>query len=163
VPPWVISAEGIAQFGVDSAAEIISVIDPAIAPLVQAVKTGFDAVTAALQAYEKALQTSGPNTTLLQAIQIAFATLQTQAANLLNSFPGSGSATDTIISAVIGLIASAVSNLSSLLASASAAAGIDATNLKVSRAFPVANGWTKNDFKSRFNADVHGDSRFHKI
>ena len=156
-PSWISTAEGIISFAVNAAGQVLSVIDPALAPLVTSVLAGFNALLKALQDYQAALAANGPSTTLLQAVQLAFATLKADAASLLSAFPGSGSAIDTIISAVIGLIATAISNIGALLPPA-----LTATAMQ-SKLFPAPTNWQAKEFKSRFNADVAGDSRFHKV
>ena len=156
-PTWIIEAQGIAAIGVNIADQLVGAIDPAIKPLADAVAKGFNAVNQTLTDIETALKNNAPDATLLQNLNTVFSTLETDAAALLAAIPGSTSGLDTVVTLVIALLAQAIAELGKLLSSNLAFA------VKAYRGFPSPMGWEKGDFKSRFNADVKGDSRFKKI
>lgn len=161
IPPWINTVEGIVQFGGDTALQVVGALDPAISPLMQQVQKGFDLLLADLKQYEADLQASGASTTAWQAVQLAFADLKTDVAGFLAAFTTSASAKDTVISLIVGLIASAISNIASLI-SANAPAQIAKTLAAVPATFPQANGWDGKDLRSRFDSIVSKDTRFHK-
>jgi hypothetical protein len=159
VPSWVVTAEGIASVGVNIAAGVIDIVDPVLAPLVDAVKGGFNAVLKALQDYQAALATDPNPITLLEAVKVAFATLQADAAALLQQFNSQGGVLNATIASIIALIAQAVANIGNLIP-AQLKAGLKASNL-----FPPANDWAKGDFKARYNDIVKksDNKKLHKI
>lgn len=159
-PVWVITAQGIAAVGVNIADELIGAVDPALKPFADAVLKGFTAVNQTLTDIEAALKANAPDATLLQNLATVFSTLRVDAQNLLSNLPGSGSAADAIVTAIIALIAEAVSNIGSLIAPALPATS---RRWRAYKGFPAPNGWKGKDFKSRFNDIVKGQPQYHTI
>ena len=158
VPSWVVTAEGIAGDIVPIAGTILSIIDPPLAPLVNLVVVGFNAVKKALMDYQNAINSHSATPSLLQPIQDAFGVLQNDAASLLNAFGSSSSHLDSVIVGIINLIAQAVSDIASHLPSA-----MTKKFGAVKSHFPQANNWKGSDFTKNYNAQISGDSRFKKL
>ena len=148
IPTWVNTAEGIASVAVNIGTNLLSLIDPPLAPLVTAVNAGFNAVLKAIQDYQAALATDPNPVTFLEAVKVAFATLQADAEALLQQFNSQGGAVNTLIASIIALIAQAVANIGNLIPTGGRAL------LKLSPLFPAANAWKGSDFKSQYNSIV---------
>src|ERR1035441_5540293 len=67
MPAWVNTVESDAEVAAPIAASLIDVIDPALAPLVTGIETGFTALAKTLDTYK-----ASPTATNLQAVQSAF-------------------------------------------------------------------------------------------
>ena len=153
MPAWVNTVESDAEVAVPIAASLIAVIDPALAPLVTGIESGFTALTRTLDTYK-----ASPTATNLQAVQSAFAAVDSNVAQLETAAQIKNTATQATVTAVVQLLAQAVSEIAARVP-ASAGLGVRSS---VPGA-PAPKGWTANDFKREFNKIVKGDPRFRPL
>jgi hypothetical protein len=153
IPAWVNTVESDAEVAVPIAASLIAVIDPALAPLVTGIESGFTALTRTLDTYK-----ASPTATNLQAVQSAFAAVDSNVAQLESAAQIKNTATQATVTAVVQLLAQAVSEIAARVP-ASAGPGVRSS---VPGA-PAAKGWTAHDFKREFNKIVKGDPRFRPL
>jgi hypothetical protein len=155
-PKWFNTAEALANVGVTSMQEIVSVADPALATQAQKVEADFQAVENAINDFIKQ-----PTDTALQTVQAVFNTLVQDEDSLLAAFNVSNQNTDAVIKAVLAIVDSAVDQIGNLIPSSAApmlSAHAKARVDKVHAAHlkPLA----AKDLKKQFNKAVKGDKRF---
>ena len=162
VPAWVNTVESDAEVAVPIAASLIGVIDPPLAPLVMAIQKGFTALVDTLNTYK-----SSPTATHLQAVQAAFHAVDSNVAQLESAAHIKNPATQATVTAVVQLLAQAVTEISALVPAGAAQAGgsgAGGTTLAISNSRRVAaKGLTAKDLKRQFNQIVRGDPRFHPL
>jgi len=154
VPAWVNAAESDAAVAAPIAASLIEVIDPSLAPVVTLIETGFNALAKTLDTYK-----ASPTATNLQAVQAAFAAVNANVAQLEAAAQIKNAATATKVTAIVQLLAQAVTEISALVPPPTAAA-LSAPMPKVQG---QAKGWKAKDFKREFNQIVKGDPRFKQL
>jgi hypothetical protein len=150
IPAWVNTVESDAKVAEPIAASLIDVIDPALAPLVTLVSSGFTALVNTLDIYK-----ASPTATHLQAVESAFQAVNNNIAQLQSAAQIKNTATATTVTQVVGLLSQAVTEIAALVPPNSGLA-VGAANARTA----VAKGWTAKDFKREFNDIVKGDSRF---
>jgi hypothetical protein len=144
VPAWVNAVEADVEIAVPIAASLITVIDPALAPLVNAVVAGLNALEKVLDTYK-----SSQTATNLQAVQAAMNAVNANIAQLESAAQIHNPGTDAKITAIVGLL----TQLSAAIISEVPAPTGTTAPLKTS----VHNAaW----FKAQYNLIVAGDSRF---
>lgn len=153
MPAWVNTVESDAEVAVPIAASLIDVIDPALAPLVTGIETGFTALAKTLDTYK-----ASPTATNLQAVQAAFAAVDSNVTQLESAAQIKNTTTQATVTAVVQLLVQAVSEIA---ARVPASAGVGVRN-PVPGA-PAAKGWKANDFKREFNKIVKDDPRFRPL
>jgi hypothetical protein len=180
VPTWVNTAEQDAEVAAPIAASLVEVIDPALAPVVTLVESGFNALVKTLDTY-KAM----PTATNLQAVQAAFAAVNANVQQLSSAAQIKNAATQTTVSAVVQLLSQAVAEIAALVpqnatAAAAANSGFRIPNSggesihaagpsensgteSINSALPMAKGWKAKDFKKAFNAIAKRDARLKKL
>src|ERR1017187_7955264 len=94
IPAWVNTVESDAEVAVPIAASLIAVIDPALAPLVTGIESGFTALTRTLDTYK-----ASPTATNLQAVQSAFAAVDSNVAQLESAAQIKNTATQATVTA----------------------------------------------------------------
>jgi H2-forming N5,N10-methylenetetrahydromethanopterin dehydrogenase-like enzyme len=148
IPAWVNTVEADAEIAVPIAASLIDVIDPALAPLVSLIESGFSALVKTLDTYK-----ASPTASNLQAVQSAFDAVNSNVAQLESSAQIKNAATRTTVTQVAQLLTQAVTEIAALVP---ANTGLG----KTSSAPHQAKGWKAKDFKTQFNSIVKGDPRF---
>lgn len=151
VPAWVNKAESIGEDMVPIAASIVEVADPALAPLITEIVNGFTALVGTLDIFK-----ASPTATNLQAVQAAFQAVDSNVAQLESAAQIKNPTTQTTVTAIVKLLAQAVTEIAALVPPASAGATLGAP-VKVSG---QALGWNAKDFKKKYNAIIKGDPRF---
>jgi hypothetical protein len=162
VPAWVNTVESDAEIAAPIAASLIDVIDPALAPLVTLIQTGFTALAKTLDTYK-----ASPTATNLQAVQAAFAAVNANVSQLESVAQIKNATTQTTVTAVVGLLNQAVVEIAALVPQ-SAGLGVRGSGLgKEDSGLRIPNsgsaipkGWKAQDFKNQFNAITKGDPRF---
>ncbi len=174
VPAWVNTAESDAEVAAPIAASLIDVIDPPLAPVVTLVEDGFNALVKALDTYK-----ASPTATNLQAVQSAFAAVNTNVAQLESAAQIKNANTQNTVTAVVALLTQAVTEIAALvpantkLGTRDTGHGTrvtgDGTAIPDS-GFRIPNsearnpkGWKAKDFKREFNRIVKGDKRFKEL
>ena len=162
IPAWVNTVESDAEVAVPIAASLIGVIDPALAPLVAAIESGFSALTKTLDAFK-----SSPTATNLQAVQSAFVAVNSNVAQLESAAQIKNAATKTTITEVVQLLTQVVTEIAALVP-ADVHSKLTIQDSKIAAGAPVratgqAKGWKAGDFKREFNKIVKGDARFKKL
>ena len=148
VPPWVNTVENDAEIAVPIAASIVDLIDPALAPLDNAIVAGFNALIKVLDTYK-----ASPTATNLQAVQAAVAAVNANVTQLEAAGQIHNPNTDAKITAIVGL-------LNQLMGTIVSQVPASAGNAKISLPTSVHNsGW----FKGQYNALVKGDARFKQL
>jgi hypothetical protein len=160
IPAWVNAVEADAKVAAPIAASLIEVIDPALAPLVTLIQTGFNALANTLDTYK-----ASPTATNLQAVQAAFAAVNTNVAQLESAAQIKNATSQTTVTAVVGLLNQAVVEIAALVPEGMEL-GVRGSGLgKVGAEIPnsglrIPKGWKAQDFKNQFNAIIKGDPRF---
>jgi hypothetical protein len=166
VPAWVNTVEADAKVAAPIAASLIDVIDPALAPLVTVVSSGFTALVNTLDTYK-----ASPTATNLQAVEAAFKAVDANVAQLESAAQIKNAATASEVTQIVALLGQAVTEIGALVP-ASVGVGIRGTGYgirdtglgqagaQVAPSTHVAKGWTAKDFKRKFNQIVAGDPRF---
>ena len=163
IPAWVNTVEQDAEVAAPIAASLIDVIDPALAPLVTLVENGFNALVKTLDTYK-----ASPTASNLQAVQSAFEAVNANVAQLESAAQIKNSTTATTVTAVVQLLAQAVTEISALVPPSSGL-GVRGSGLGINGSrIPNPNsrsakGWKAKDFKREFNKIVKGDPRFKEI
>jgi cytoskeletal protein RodZ len=165
VPAWVNTVESDAEVAAPIAASLIDVIDPALAPVVTLIENGFNALVKTLDTYK-----ASPTATHLQAVQAAFAAVNTNVAQLESAAQIKNATTATRVTAVVQLLAQAVTEIAALVP-ASAGLKVRGSALgKEDSEFRIPNsgsripkGWKAKDLKREFNKIVKGDPRFKEL
>lgn len=152
LPPWVNEVENIAVTAAGIAAEVISVLDPPLAPLVTTAENIFNAIKNTLDTYKK-----NPTPTNLSALENLLASLQANE-TALESALGSSPALDNTINTILDELNQAVIEIS---ADIPPSAPVSVKKM-ASAKYRVKN-WKSTDFKREFNDVIKGDSRFHKL
>jgi soluble cytochrome b562 len=153
VPAWVNTVEADAEVAAPIAASLIDVIDPALAPLVTVIESGFTALAKTLDTYK-----ASPTATNLQAVQAAFKAVDTNVAQLASAGQIKNAATQATVAAVVHLLTQAVMEIAAQVPAAqSAQSQISHLKLQTSGA---AKGWKAKDLKNQFNSIIKGDPRF---
>jgi hypothetical protein len=169
VPSWVNKVESDAEVAAPIAASLIDVIDPALAPTVTLIEDGFNALVTALDTYK-----ASPTATNLQAVQSAFAAVNTNVAQLESAAQIKNSTTQNTVTAVVQLLTQAVTEIAALvppssglgvggsgLGKADSASRIPNSGFQIPNpGTRIAKGWKAKDFKREFNKIVKGDPRF---
>jgi hypothetical protein len=172
IPAWVNTVESDAEVAAPIAASLIDVIDPALAPLVTLIENGFNALVKTLDTYKAA-----PTATNLQAVQAAFAAVNTNVAQLESAAQIKNATTATTVTAVVQLLAQAVTEIAALVPPGSglgvggSGLGKEDSELRIpnsesrsaNSAARAAKGWKAKDFKKQFNAIIKGDPRFKEL
>jgi hypothetical protein len=162
IPAWVNTVGSDAEVAVPIAASLIGVIDPALAPLVSAIKAGFDALTKTLDGFK-----SAPTDSNLQAVQSAFAAVNSNVAELESAAHIKNAATKTTVTAVVQLLTQVITEIAAQVpASVNSKTKIQDTRMAAKRPLTVtgqAKGWKAGDFKREFNKIVKDDARFRKL
>jgi hypothetical protein len=153
MPAWVNTVESDAEVAAPIAASLIDVIDPALAPLVTGIETGFTALANTLDTYK-----ASPTATNLQAVQSAFEAVDSNVTQLESAAQIKNATTQATVTAVVQLLAQAVSEIA---ARVPASAGLGVRN--TAPGAPAAKGWKADDFKREFNKIVKGDPRFRPL
>jgi hypothetical protein len=151
VPSWVNTVESDAEIAAPIAASIIDVVDPGLAPLVSLIENGFSALAKTLDTYK-----ASPIATNLQAVQSAFAAVNTNVASLENAAQIKNTAKDATVTGVVQLLSQAVTEITALVPPATSSA----MGIELPATHGVVKGWKANDFKKQFNGLIKGDSRF---
>ena len=151
IPAWVNTAEQDAEVAAPIAASLIDVVDPALAPVVTLIESGFSALVKTLDTYK-----ASPTASNLQAVQAAFAAVNTNVAQLESAAQIKNATAATKVTAVVQLLTQAVTEIAAQVPPATTAT-MTATAPKVSG---QAKGWKAKDFKREFNMIVKGDERF---
>jgi hypothetical protein len=162
IPAWVNTVESDAKIAVPFVASLVDVIDPALAPLVSAIETGFDALTKTLDAYK-----SSPTATNLQAVQSAFMAVNSNVAQLESAAQVKNTATRATVTSVVQLLTQVITEIAALVP-ADVKSKLKIQDSKVMTAAPMhvqgqARGWKADDFKREFNNIVKDDPRFKKL
>jgi hypothetical protein len=110
VPAWVNTAESDAEVAAPIAASLIDVIDPPLAPVVTLVEDGFNALVKTLDTYK-----ASPTATNLQAVQSAFAAVNTNVAQLESAAQIKNANTQNTVTAVVALLTQAVTEIAALV------------------------------------------------
>lgn len=152
VPTWVNTVEADAEVAAPIAASLIGVIDPSLEPVVTLVENGFNALIKTLDTFKAA-----PTTTNLQAVQSAFAAVNANVAQLESAAQIKNPATATTITAVVQLLAQAVTEIAALVPAGAAPATQSGLPNSTSG---KAKHWKAKDFKREYNKIVKGDPRF---
>jgi len=186
IPAWVNTVEADAEVAIPIAASLVDVIDPALAPVVTLVETGFNALVKALDAYK-----ASPTATNLQAVESAFAAVNTNVAQLESAAQIKSPKTATTVTAVVQLLTQAVTEIAALVPQGSglgvggsrigtansearildSESRISNPEIPSSNAEPrnpnsaprIAKGWKAKDFKKAFNAIAERDPRLKKL
>jgi soluble cytochrome b562 len=165
VPAWVNTVEADAQIAAPIAASLIDVIDPSLSPLVSLVENGFTALAKTLDAYK-----ASPTATNLQAVQAAFAAVNSNVAQLESAAQIKNAATATTVTEVVQLLTQAVTEIAALVPAKAELGARDSGlgNVKAAAHIPnsgsrIPKGWQAKDFKEQFNKIVAGDSRFRQL
>ena len=162
IPEWVNTVESDAKIAVPIAASLMDVIDPALAPLVSAIETGFDALTRTLDAYK-----ASPTATNLQAVQAAFIAVNSNVAQLESAAQLKNTATRATVTSVVQLLTQVVTEIAALVpADVNSKLKIQDSKVMTSASLRVqgqAKGWKASDFKREFNNIVKDDPRFKKL
>ena len=152
-PPWEQTAIGIAEAAVPIAGSVVDLVDPALAPAVTIVETGFSALVNTLNTYNAA-----PTATNLQAIESAVAAVKANTTQLVAAAQVKNGTTDAKITGVIGLVSTAITEIIALIP---ANAPVSAHMMAMSAvAKTQAKGLKKYDLEKSYNDLVAGDSRF---
>ena len=151
VPAWVNTVEADAEVAAPIAGSLIDVIDSALAPLVTLIENGFTALAKTLDTYK-----ASPTATNLQAVQSAFAAVNSNVAQLESAAQIKNAATQTTVTEVVQLLTQAVAEIAALVPPATASA----LSTPLPKVHGQAKGWKAKDFKKQFNAIVKGDPRF---
>jgi soluble cytochrome b562 len=157
IPAWVNTVESDAEIAAPIAASLIDVIDPSLAPVVTLIETGFNALVKALDTYK-----ASPTATNLQAVQSAFEAVNTNVAQLESAAQIKSSTSQATVTAVVQLLAQAVTEIAALVPAAPGAAS-QISNLKLqipTSGSRIPKGWKAKDFKREFNKIVKDDPRF---
>jgi hypothetical protein len=176
IPAWVNTVESDAQVAAPIAASLIDVIDPSLAPVVTLVENGFNALAKTLDTYK-----ASPTATHLQAVQAAFAAVNSNVAQLESAGQIKNATTQTTVTAVVGLLTQAVTEIGALVPAGS---GLEARDTGQATAIPnsglqipngpqsptpqtagarIPKGWKAKDFKEQFNKIIKGDPRFRPL
>jgi hypothetical protein len=162
VPAWVNNVESDAEVAAPIAASLVDVIDPALAPQVTLIENGFNALVKTLDTYK-----ASPSATNLQAIQSAFAAVNSNIVQLESAAQIKNPTTDAKVTAIVQLLAQAVTEIAALVPPASGLAPHTAGLEQKDAALPIPNsaptsakGYKAKDFKNQFNATIAGDPRF---
>jgi hypothetical protein len=154
VPAWVSNAEQIAETAVPIAGSIVSIVDPAAAPVVALVEQGFNALTKTLDTYK-----ASPTATNLQAVESAFAAVNTNVAQLEQASQIKNAGTQNTVTQVVALLTQAVAEIGQYVpAPAAAKMGV---SLDVFHR--QAKGMRAKDFKSAYNKIAKTDGRLRKL
>lgn len=165
IPAWVNAAEQDAEVAAPIAASLIEVIDPALAPVVTLIENGFNALVKTLDTYK-----ASPTATNLQAVQAAFAAVNTNVAQLESTAQIKNSTTATTVTAVVQLLTQAVTEIAALVPPGSglgvggSGLGKKDSDVRIPNSGArIAKGWKAKDFKREFNKIVKGDARFKEL
>lgn len=151
VPAWVNTAEADAQVAVPIAASLIEVIDPALAPAVSLVENAFNALAKTLDTYK-----ASPTATNLQAVQAAFAAVNTNVAQLESAAEIKNATTANTVTSVVQLLSQAVTEIAALVPpSASATLGVTPPG--------TVKHWKAKDFKKAYDEIAKHDPRLKKL
>lgn len=153
VPAWFTTAENIAETAVPIAGEIVSIADPAVAPVVTIVETGFSALVKTLQTYQ-----ASPTATNLQAVQSAFNAVNANVAQLENAAQIKNAGTANTVTQVVALLSQAVAEIAAQIPA------VVATQMEVRATVNATpKQWKAKDFKKAFNAIAKKDHRLKKL
>ena len=150
VPAWVNAAAQDASVAAPIAASLVTIIDPALAPLAAAIDTGFAALAKVLNTYEKS-----PTATNLDAIQSAFAAVDSQVSQLESAAQIKDPATATEIKSIVDLLTDAITEIAALVPAPVVTAALRAPVKTQGQ----AKNWKAKDFKRAFNAIAKDDPR----
>jgi hypothetical protein len=165
IPAWVNTVESDAKVAAPIAASLIDVIDPSLAPVVTLIENGFNALVNTLDTYK-----ASPTATHLQAVQAAFAAVNSNVAQLESAGQIKNATTQTTVTAVVGLLTQAVTEIGALVPAGSRF-GVGGTGLGTGNSesripnsgSQIPKGWKAKDFKRAFNQIVKGDPRFQPL
>ena len=152
VPSWVTTVENDAAIAVPIVGSIVTVIDPAVAPIVTAIEAGFTALTKTLQTFQ-----ASPTATNLQAVQAAVNAVNQNVAQLESAAQIKDANSDAKVTAIVGLIAQLTAEIVAQVPATPAAAAVQAA-APASLKARGAKFW-----KGEYNKLVNGDSRFHAL
>jgi hypothetical protein len=149
IPAWVNTVEQDAQIAAPIAASLIDVIDPSLEPVVTLIENGFNALVKTLDTYKVS-----PTATNLQAVQSAFAAVNSNVAQLEAAAQIKNTGTASTVAQVVALLSQAVAEIAAQMpASVSTTLGVKAT------VGATAKGWKARDFKHAFNKIAKSDPR----
>jgi len=162
VPAWVNTVESDAEVVAPIAASLVDVIDPALAPQVTLIESGFTALVKTLDTYKAA-----PTATNLQAVQAAFEAVNSNVAQLESAAQIKNPTTDAKVTAIVQLLTQAVTEIAAVVPANAGLAphvaglgNIDSASRIPNSESPSAKGWKAQDFKKQYNATIQGDARF---
>lgn len=156
IPAWVNTVESDAEVAVPIAASLIDVVDPALAPVVTLVESGFAALVKTLDTYK-----GEPTATNLQAVQSAFAAVNANVSQLESAAQIKSLASQDKVASIVQLLTQAVAEISAAVPK-SEGLGVRDSGLGTTNSAP-SKGWKANDLKREFNKIVQGDARFKKL
>jgi len=163
VPAWVNTVEQDAQVAAPIAASLVDIIDPSLAPVVTDIENGFTALVNTLDTFKAA-----PTATNLQAVQAAFQAVDANVAQLEAAAQIKNTATQATVTAVVQLLAQAVTEIGVLVPAGANAKFKMRDSRTAGAAAPLqvqgqAKGWKAKDFRKAFNKIARQDSRLKKI
>jgi predicted lipoprotein len=157
VPAWVNTVEADAEIAAPIAASLVDVVDPALAPQVTLIENGFNALVKTLDTYK-----ASPTATNLQAVQAAFAAVNSNVAQLESAAQIKSAAGQTKVAGIVQLLAQAVTEIAAVVPANTGLAAHVAGQASPP-AYSVSGtpkGWKAEDFKQQFNALVQNDPQF---
>jgi soluble cytochrome b562 len=172
IPAWVNAAEQDAEVAAPIAASLIDVVDPALAPVVTLIESGFNALVKTLDTYK-----ASPTASNLQAVQAAFAAVNSNVAQLESAAQIKNATAATKVTAAVQLLTQAVTEIAAQVPPASglgvggAGLGKEDSGSRIPNSgtqitnpgMQIAKGWKAKDFKREFNMIVKGDPRFREM
>jgi hypothetical protein len=153
-PAWVDTAENIAKIALPVVGSLVSVIQPGSSPIVAAVQLAFNALIKTLDDFK-----ASPSDTTLQAVQSAFAAVNSNVAELAAGAQIKNPKSAATVTAIVNLLSQAVTELAALIPPPPEGSALKA-KLKVSG---QAKGLKAEDLKKQFNDIVAGDPAFQPI
>jgi xanthine/uracil/vitamin C permease (AzgA family) len=153
VPAWVNTVEDDAEIAAPIAASLIDVVDPALAPVVTLVENGFSALVKTLDTYK-----ASPSATNLQAVQSAFAAVNSNVAQLESAAQIKNAGTAGTVTQVVALLSQAVAEIAAMVPAPVAAQADVKVGVQA-----VPKQWKAKDFKKAFDQIAKHDSRLKEL